>query len=109
MRFAGKPHHNCGTLEKLKRTEHFFAAGFRRRAVIGFAEHQHQWRFHILNVADGRARHVVLWILKWRRLEPRRLEQSEVRTVPPCGPTGDVALRYSGSKTIRVADHPVRQ
>src|SRR5215468_4842697 len=109
MRFAGKPDHDRGTLEKLKRAEHFFAASLRRRAVIGFAEHEHERGLHALNVGEGRARHVVLWILKWRRLEPRGLEQSEVRTVPPCRPTGDIALRYGGSKTIRVADHPVRQ
>src|SRR5208282_6822611 len=46
-------------------------------------------------------------ILKRWRLEPPRLEQSEIGGVPPRGPVGYVALRYRRGKAVGLCNRPV--
>ena len=66
--FARKLHHHCRHFEKLKGAKHFLAARPGWSARITFAEHEHHWRLHVLNISDGRPRLEIVGIIKGRRL-----------------------------------------
>ena len=81
----------------------------RRRAVIRFAQDEHEGRRHVLDVSYGRARLEILFLIKRRALEPIGLEKSEVRRVPPVGPARDVALSHRCGEAGCLSHHPIGQ
>src|SRR5580700_3052701 len=92
MRLVGEAHHHRGDVPELQRAEHLVAARLGWRAAVTFAEHEHQRRRDIADVADRRACAVVARILERRRAEPLWVEEREVRRIPPVGPARDIAL-----------------
>ncbi len=106
VRLAGEADHDDGAPQVLQSTEHLFAAGGRRRAVVGLPFDEHERRLDVLDVAERRARAVIVGLLPGRALEPGRLEQREVGGVPPGGPVGDGALRDGRGEPVAVSDQP---
>ena len=109
VRFVGKTYHDRRDFAELKRAKHFFTAGAGRRAIICFPENEHHRRLHVFDVSERRSRFELLLVVKWRRLEPRRLKKSKVSRVPPRTPTRDVALRNGRRKPASLSHNPVRQ
>src|ERR1700681_4039192 len=107
MRLARKNHHGGRALQKLERAEQLLSARVLWSTVIGLPQNEHYGRVDFLDEGDGGAVGVVLRVLKRRRLEPVRLEQSEIGGVPPRGPIGYVALRYRGGKAVGLGNRPV--
>src|ERR1700686_1366109 len=107
MRFARKNYHGGRALQKLERAEQLFSARILRSTVIGLPQNEHYGCVDFLDERNRRAVGVVLRVLKRRRLEPVRLEQSEIGGVPPRGPIRDVALRYRSCKAVGLGHSPV--
>src|SRR5882762_11958200 len=107
MRLARKHDHGSRTLQKLERAEQLLPARILRSTVVGLTENEHYGRVDFLDERDRGAVGVVLRVLKRRRLEPVRLEQSEIGGVPPRGPIRYVPLRYRGSKAVGLGNRPV--
>src|SRR5207249_11101558 len=79
------------------------------RPIIRFAENEHHRGLHILDVSERRSCLELLLAIKWRRLEPVRLEESQISRVPPIFPARDVALRNRCGKSVRLSHNPVRE
>src|SRR5689334_16689465 len=103
MSFIREAHHDGWQLSVLQRAEHLLAPRARGRSKIGVSQNQHERRLHIIDVADGRALLIVIFIFKWWFAKPRCTEQSKVVRVPPIAPTRDVSLRDRCHKSVGVA------
>src|SRR5258706_13752423 len=106
MRLARKNDHGGRALQKLERAEQLFSTRILRSTVVGLPQNEHHGRVDFLDERDGGADGVVLRILKRRRLEPVRLEQSEIGGGPPLGPIPECALRYPGTGTAGLRKRP---
>src|SRR2546428_1009408 len=106
VRLAGEADHDDGAPQVLQRAEHLFAAGGRRRAVVRLPLDEHERRLDVRDVAERRPRAEIVGLLPGRALEPGRLEQREIRGVPPRGPVGDGALRNGRGAPVAVPDQP---
>src|SRR6266849_5731234 len=107
MRLTRKNDHGRWALQKLERAEQLLSARVLRSAIIGLPQNEHHGCVDFLDEGDGGAVRIVFRVLKRRRLEPVRLEQSEVGGVPPRGPIRDVSLRYRGGKAVGLCNRPV--
>src|ERR1700680_2813881 len=107
MRLARKNDHGGWALQKLERAEQLLSTRILRSTVVGLPQNEHYGRVDFLDECDGGAVGIVLRVLKRGRLEPVRLEQSEIGRVPPRGPIRDVALRYRSCKAVGLGHCPV--
>src|SRR5215213_3377153 len=92
VRLIREAHHHRRYLPVLQCPEHRLTTRPGRRSPIYLTEDQHQWGLDLVDVSDRRAPAIIFRIFERRRLEPRRLEESEVSRVPPVRPACDVAL-----------------
>src|SRR4029077_879831 len=109
VRLTRKNDHGSRTLQKLERAEQLLPARILWSTIVGLPQNEHYGRVDFLDERNRRPAGVVLRVLKRRRLEPVRLEQSEIAGVPPRGPIRYVALRYRGGKAVGLGNRPIRK
>src|ERR1700694_996474 len=107
VRLTRKHDHSSRTLQKLKRAEQLLSARVLRSTVVRLPQNEHYGCVDFLDERNRGAVGVVLRVLKRWRLEPVRLEQSEIGRIPPRGPIRYVALRYRGGKAVGLGNRPV--